>query len=58
MQGLWPEVHRRNKEDDEETEHKYAVCKGDEKNGIAVHSNKFNHSIDLESAGVLRTAQG
>ena len=40
------------------TEHKYAVCRGDEKNGIAVHANKFNHSIDWESAGVLRTAQG
>ena len=40
------------------TEHKYAVRKGDEKNGIAVHANKFNHSIDWESAGVLSTAQG
>ena len=35
------------------TEHKYAVRRGDEKNGIAVHANKFNHSIDWESAGVL-----
>ena len=40
------------------TEHKYTQCRGDEKNGIAVHSNEFNHSIDWESAGVLRTAQG
>ena len=40
------------------TEHKYAVRKGDEKNGIAVHANKFNHSIDWESAGILSTAQG
>ena len=40
------------------TEHKYAIHRGDEKNGIAVHANKFNHSIDWESAGVLSTAQG
>ena len=40
------------------TEHKYAVCRGDEKNGIAVHANKFNHSVDWESARVLRIAQG
>ena len=40
------------------TEHKYAVHKGDEQNGIAVHANKFNHSIDRESAGVLRTTRG
>ena len=40
------------------TEHKYAVHRGDEKNGIAVHANKFNHSIHWESAGVLSTARG
>ena len=40
------------------TEHKYVVRRGDEKNGIAVHANKFNHSIDWESAGVRSTAQG
>ena len=39
-------------------EHKYAMRRGDEKNGIAVHANKFNQSIDWESAGVLRTVQG
>ena len=38
--------------------HKYTVHKGDEQNGSAVHANKFNHSINRESAGVLRTTRG
>ena len=31
------------------TEHKYAVCRGDEQNGIAVHVHQLQHSIDWES---------
>ena len=37
-------------------EHKQAVKKGDEKNGIAVHAHTTNCSIDWEGARVHRTA--
>ena len=37
-------------------EHKQAVKKGDEKNGIAVHAHTTNHSIDWEGARVQGTA--
>ena len=36
-------------------EHRQAVRKGDEKNGIAVHAHATNHSIDWEGARVHRT---
>ena len=37
-------------------EHKYAVKTGDPKNGIAVHAQKSQHSIDWEGAKVQATA--
>ena len=40
------------------TEHKYAVCRGDERNGITVHVHQLQHSIDWESARVRMTARG
>ena len=40
------------------SEHKQAVKKGDEKNGIAVHAHTTNHSIDWEGARVHGTARG
>ena len=40
------------------SEHKQAVKKGDEKNGIAVHAHTTNHSIDWEGAWVHGTARG
>ena len=40
------------------TEHKYAVHRGDECNGIAVHVHQLQHSIDWESAKVRMTARG
>ena len=39
-------------------EHKYAVKTGDPKNGIAVHAQKSQHSIDWEGAKVQTTATG
>ena len=39
------------------TKHKYAVCRGDERNGIAVHVHQLQHSIDWESARVWMTAR-
>ena len=39
-------------------EHKYAVRRGDERNGIAVHVHQLQHSIDWESARVRLTAPG
>ena len=39
-------------------EHKYAVRRGDERNGIAVHVHQLQHSIDWESARVRMTARG
>ena len=44
--------------EDHEIEHKYAVCRGDEWNGIAVHVHQLQHSIDWESARVRMTARG
>ena len=38
------------------TEHKYAVKTGDPKNGIAVHVQRTQHSIDWGAARVLTTA--
>ena len=38
------------------TEHKYAVKTGDTKNGIAVHVQRTQHSIDWGAARVLTTA--
>ena len=32
------------------SEHKYAVRRGDERNGIAVHAHQLQHSIDWDSA--------
>ena len=32
------------------TEHKYAVKRFDDKNGVAVHAWKMNHSVDWDSA--------
>ena len=40
------------------TEHKYAVCRGDERNRIAVHVHQHQHGIDGESARVRMTARG
>ena len=40
------------------SEHKQAVKKGDEKNGIAVHAHTTNHNIDWEGAWVHGTARG
>ena len=40
------------------TEHKYAVKIGDPKNGIAVHAQKSQHSLDWEGAKVQATATG
>ena len=40
------------------SEHKQAVKKGDEKNGIAVHAHTTNHNIDWEGARVHGTARG
>ena len=34
-------------------EHKYAVKRKDDKNGIAVHVNDHNHRVDYEGAKVL-----
>ena len=34
-------------------EHKCAVCRGVEQNGIAVHVHQLQHCIDWESANVL-----
>ena len=34
------------------TEHRQAVRRGDDRNGIAVHVQKFDHHIDWESAQV------
>ena len=34
-------------------EHKYAVKRKDDKNGIAVHANDHNHRVDWEGAKVL-----
>ena len=34
-------------------EHKSAVKRGDEKNGIAVHAKKHQHQVDWEGAEVL-----
>ena len=40
------------------SEHKQAVKKGDEKNGIAVHAHTTNHNIDWEGVWVHGSAQG
>ena len=40
------------------TEHKGAVHRGDERNGIAVHVHQLQHGIDWESARVWMTARG
>ena len=40
------------------SEHKQAVKKGDEKNGIAVHAHTTNHNINWEGARVHGTARG
>ena len=34
-------------------EHKYAVRKKDDKNGIVVHANGHNHTVNWEEAKVL-----
>ena len=39
------------------TEHKGAVHRGDERNGIAVHVHQLQHGIDWESARVRMTAR-
>ena len=40
------------------SEHKQAVKKGDENNGIAVHAHTTSHYIDWEGAWVHGTARG
>ena len=40
------------------TEHRYAVKKMDVQNGIAVHVQRHQHSINRESARVCATAKG
>jgi len=34
------------------SEHRYAVSRGDDKNGISVHANTLDHNIDMEGASV------
>ena len=40
------------------TKHRYAVKKMDVQNGIAVHVQRHQHSINWESARVCATAKG
>ena len=40
------------------SEHKQAIRKGDEKNGIAVHAHITNHNVDWEGTRVHGTVRG
>jgi len=40
------------------SEHRYAVSRGDDKNGISVRANTLNHSIAWECASVEKVVNG